>query len=152
MAFNLRRFTMLTLTLVLCMGLVACDGSSKAKALTINTADMSIVSRQADRFLSAQERLPELGNLVNQRNWVFTRNLIHGPMQEVGREMLYINQHLLPQDRNEAGNLAESLKAALAELDEAAKLQDGERLDKAYSKVVSGFAKYLEVIPSEAIS
>jgi len=51
---------------------------------------------------------------VNDKNWVFTRNLIHGPMQEVGREMLYINQRLLPADRPEATKRANNLKAAFA--------------------------------------
>ncbi|MFO7629494.1 MAG: photosystem II protein PsbQ, partial [Prochlorococcaceae cyanobacterium] len=35
-----------------------------------------------------------------------------------------------------------------AELDEAARLQDGDRLRKAYIKVASGFGAYAEVIPS----
>ena len=84
---------------------------------------------------------------MNTGNWVFTRNLIHGPMQEVGREMLYINKLLLPADRPEAVQRATSLKAALAELDEAARLQDGDALRKSYIKVASGFGLYAQVLP-----
>ena len=62
-------------------------------------ADMAAITRQAEGFLAARDRLPELATLVNEKDWTFTRNLIHGPMQEVGREMLYINQRLLPADR-----------------------------------------------------
>nr|AUG32383.1 hypothetical protein PLO_387 [Paulinella longichromatophora] len=147
MVFNLRRISTLYFVLVLCVSLVACDGSEKAPALSISDDDIAIISRQSERFISAQERLPELGDLVTSRNWVFTRNLIHGPFQEVGREMLYINQHLLPDDRNEASKIAEGLKSALAELDEAAKLQDSERMNKAYTKVVNGFTNYRKMIP-----
>jgi len=86
---------------------------------------------------------------VNERDWTFTRNLIHGPMQEVGREMLYINQRLLPADRPEANKRAESLKAALAELDEAARLQDDKNLSKAYIKVASGFGLYAQILPAQ---
>jgi photosystem II protein PsbQ len=80
---------------------------------------------------------------------VFTANLIHGPMQEVGREMSYINQRLLPADRPEADKRAVALKTALAELDEAAKLQDGDKLRKAYIKVASGFGLYAQVLPAQ---
>jgi photosystem II protein PsbQ len=72
-------------------------------------------------------------------------------MQEVGREMLYINQRLLPADRGEATALANQLKSALAELDEAARLQDGERLRKGYIKVASGFGAYADVLPAAAL-
>jgi len=82
-------------------------------------------------------------------NWVFTANLIHGPMQEVGRQMLYINQRLLPGDRPEAVKRADALKAALADLDEAARLQDGTKLSKAYIKVASGFGLYAQVLPAQ---
>ena len=107
---------------------------------------------RAEGFTEAKDRLPELAKLVNQRDWTFTRNLIHGPMQEVGREMLYINQRLLPQDRAAANDLASSLKEALADLDEAARLQDGARLQKAYVAVATGFSNYEQVIPAQALS
>jgi len=73
-------------------------------------------------------------------------------MQEVSREMLYINQRLLPQDRAEAKNLATSLKDALADLDEAARLQDAAKLQKAFDELESGFANYATVIPEQALS
>lgn len=146
----LKRLVLLCLALVLSFGLTACGGA-QAKPPTISAVDLATIQRQAEGFLAAKERLPELAELVNERNWVFTRNLIHGPMQEVGRQMLYINQRLLPADRPEATRLADQLKAALAELDEAARLQDGERLRKAYIKVASGFGNYGEVLHSDGL-
>ncbi len=146
----LKRLALIGLVLALSFGLAACGGNQSRQPPSISPADLAIIQRQADGFLAAKDRLPELAGLVNARNWVFTRNLIHGPMQEVGREMLYINQRLLPADRAEATTRANQLKSALAELDEAARLQDGERLRKAYIKVASGFGSYAEVIPSTA--
>ena len=147
----LKRLALCSLVAVLSIGLTACGGA-EAKAPTISPADLAIIQRQAEGFLAAKERLPELAELVNERNWVFTRNLIHGPMQEVGRQMLYINQRLLPADRAEAAKRANQLKSALAELDEAARLQDGERLRKAYIKVASGFGTYGDVLHSDGIA
>ena len=148
----LRRVAAFCLCLALCFGLAACDGSANAKPATISPEDMAVIRRQVAGFTDAQERLPELAKLVNERDWTFTRNLIHGPMQEVGREMLYINQRLLPQDRANANKLATALKDALADLDEAARLQDGARLQKSYVALATGFTNYAEVIPTEALS
>ena len=148
----LRRLAAFCLCLALCLGLAACDGSAKAKTATISPDDMAVIRRQAEGFTDAKDRLPELAKLVNQRDWTFTRNLIHGPMQEVGREMLYINQRLSKSERKEADQLANALKQALADLDEAALLQDASRMQKAYSAVAAGFDAYSDVIPSEALS
>ena len=146
---QLRRLLVLCLATVLCLGLSACDGSQGKKPPTISPEDMALIERQAEGFLAARNRLPELAALVNERNWVFTANLIHGPMQEVGREMSYINQRLLPADRPEANKLAQNLKTAMAQLDEATKLQDGDKLRKAYIQVASGFGRYAQVLPDQ---
>ncbi len=142
----LRPLFALVLALVLSLGLAACDGSPRAAA-TLSDETLNSITRQAEGFLAARDRLPELAGLVNSRNWVFTRNLIHGPMQEVGRQMQYINKLLLPADRAEAEKRAKSLKTSLAQLDEAARLQDGELLRKAYIKVASGFGLYSQIFP-----
>ena len=147
----LRRLASFCLCACLCLSLVACGDAAKS-APTITPDEMAVIRRNATEFKAAQERLPELAKLVNARDWTFTRNLIHGPMQEVGREMLYINQRLLPGDRAEANTLATALKEGLADLDEAARLQDGARLQKAYVEVATGFANYAHVIPEQALS
>jgi photosystem II protein PsbQ len=146
---QLRRLVLLGVATLLCFGLAACDGGQSRKPPTISDVDMALIERQAEGFLAARNRLPELAELVNERNWVFTANLIHGPMQEVGREMSYINQRLLPADRPEANKLAQNLKTAMAQLDEAAKLQDADKLRKAYIQVASGFGRYAQVLPDQ---
>ena len=152
LASLLRRLAAVALVLLLCVGFISPAEAKGKAAKTISPEDMAVIRRQAEEFMEAKDRLPELATLVNERDWVFTRNLIRGPMQPLGREMLYINQRLLPQDRKEADKRAAELKAALAELDEAARLQDGSRLTKEYSRVASGFGAYAEMIPAEALS
>ncbi|AII41927.1 hypothetical protein KR100_00705 [Synechococcus sp. KORDI-100] len=145
----LRRFAAFCLCIALSLGLLA---PAASHADTVKPEDMAVIRRQAEAFMSAEERLPELATLVSDENWTFTRNLIHGPMQEVGREMLYINQRLSRSERKQADKLARSLKAALAELDEASRLQDPARMQRAYSAVAAGFDAYADVIPAEALS
>jgi len=152
LASLLRRLAAVARVLLLCVGFISPAEAKGKAAKTISPEDMAVIRRQAEEFMEAKDRLPELATLVNERDWVFTRNLIRGPMQPLGREMLYINQRLLPQDRKEADKRAAELKTALAELDEAARLQDGSRLTKEYSRVASGFGAYTEMIPAEALS
>ena len=152
LASLLRRLAAVALVVLLCVGFISPAEAKGKAATTISPEDMAVIRKQAEGFMEAKSRLPELASLVNDRDWTYTRNLIHGPMQEVGREMLYINQRLLPGDRKEANKLADALKTALAELDEAARLQDGSRLTKEYSRVASGFGAYAEMIPADALS
>ncbi len=144
----LRSLMALAVAVLLSISLAACDGS-KGKVAVLSPDDIAAITRQAEGFLDARDRLPELAELVNKRNWVFTRNLIHGPMQEVGRQMLYINRRLLPAEQPEANKLAKNLKDALADLDEAARLQDGDALRKGYIKVASGFGLYAQILPEQ---
>ena len=148
----LRRLAAFCLCVCLCFGLAACSGNGNAKPATISPEDMAVIRRQAEGFTQAQERLPDLAALVNQRDWTFTRNLIHGPMQEVGREMLFINQSLDRTERKNADKLARSLKDALAGLDEAARLQDAGQMQKAYGSLAASFDAYSDIIPAEALS
>ena len=145
----LRRFAAFCLCIALSLGVFA---PAASHADTIKPEDMAVIRRQAAAFMSTEQRLPELAKLVSDENWTFTRNLLHGPMQEVGREMLYINQRLSRSERKQADKLARSLKTALAELDEASRLQDPARMQRAYSAVAAGFDAYADVIPAEALS
>ena len=52
----------------------------------------------------------------------------------------------------DADKIARKLKEALADLDEAARLQDGSRLQRSYSALAASFDAYSDVIPAEAFS
>jgi photosystem II protein PsbQ len=143
---GLRSLVALAVAVLLSVSLAACSGGP-SKAAVLSPDDIAAITRQAEGFLAARNRLPELATLVNNRDWTFTRNLIHGPMQEVGRQMLYINQRLLPSEQAEANKRAKALKDAMADLDEAARLQDGDALRKGYIKVASSFGLYAQILP-----
>jgi photosystem II protein PsbQ len=145
----LRRLAAICLCVTLSLGLMA---PAAVNAAGINPDDLAVIRRQAAAFEATKSRLPDLARLVSAEDWVFTRNLLHGPMQEVGREMSYINQRLDRSERKDADKIARKLKEALADLDEAARLQDGSRLQRSYSKLAANFDAYSEVIPAEAFS
>ena len=144
----LSRLAAFCLCVALSLGLMA----PAVNAAGISPDDLGVIRRQAAAFEDAKSRLPDLARLVSEKDWVFTRNLLHGPMQEVSREMSYINQRLDKSERKEATKVARSLKEALADLDEAARLQDFSRMQKSYSAVAAGFDAYSDLIPAEALS
>ena len=145
----LRRLAAICLCVALSLGLMA---PAAVDAAGINPDDLAVIRRQAAAFEATKSRLPDLARLVSEEDWVFTRNLLHGPMQEVGREMSYINQRLDRSERKDAEKIARKLKEALADLDEAARLQDGSRLQRSYSNLAASFDAYSDVIPAEAFS
>ena len=145
----LRRLAAICLCVALSLGLMA---PAAVNASGINPDDLAVIRRQAAAFEATKSRLPDLARLVSEEDWVFTRNLLHGPMQEVGREMSYINQRLDRSERKDADKIARKLKEALADLDEAARLQDGSRLQRSYSNLAASFDAYSDVIPAEAFS
>ena len=145
----LRRLAVICLCVTLSLGLLA---PAAVDAAGINPDDLAVIRRQAAAFEATKSRLPDLARLVSEEDWVFTRNLLHGPMQEVGREMSYINQRLDRSERKDADKIARKLKEALADLDEAARLQDGSRLQRSYSNLAASFDAYSDVIPAEAFS
>lgn len=145
----LRRLAAICLCVAMSLGLMA---PAAVDAAGINPDDLAVIRRQAAAFEATKSRLPDLARLVSAEDWVFTRNLLHGPMQEVGREMSYINQRLDRSERKDADKIARKLKEALADLDEAARLQDGSRLQRSYSNLAASFDAYSEVIPAEAFS
>ena len=145
----IRRLAAFCLCIGLCWGLMI---PASSEAASSKPDDLSVLKRQAEAFTDTKARLPELARLVSDQDWTFTRNLIHGPMQEVGREMLFINQSLDRTERKNADKLARSLKDALAGLDEAARLQDAGQMQKAYGSLAASFDAYSDVIPSEALS
>ena len=145
----IRRLAAFCLCIGLCWGLMI---PASSEAASSKPDDLSVLKRQAEAFTDTKSRLPELARLVSDQDWTFTRNLIHGPMQEVGREMLFINQSLDRTERKNADKLARSLKDALAGLDEAARLQDAGQMQKAYGSLAASFDAYSDVIPAEALS
>ena len=145
----IRRLAAFCLCISLCWGLMI---PASAEAASSKPDDLTVLKRQAEAFKNTKARLPELARLVSDEDWTFTRNLIHGPMQDLGREMLFINQNLDRSERKNADKLARSLKDALAGLDEAARLQDAGQMQKAYGSLAASFDAYSDVIPAEALS
>ena len=72
----LSRLAAFCLCVALSLGLMA---PAAANAAGISPDDLGVIRRQAAAFEDAKTRLPDLARLVSEKDWVFTRNLLHGP-------------------------------------------------------------------------
>ena len=128
--------------------LSARSGSSPVSASEL-PGDWQCVQRTSH---CAAANLEHMGVNHGRRYVGVAEQVLHGPniaarLQEVGREMLYINQRLPKAEQAEANARAKALKDALADLDEAARLQDADALRKGYIKVASSFGLYAQILP-----
>ena len=144
----LQRFALICLVAVLSFSLAACGSSSSATVLSAD--DIASIQTQAEGFQRSRDRLDDLGTLVRNDDWTYIRNLIHGPMGEVGRQTMLITQQLPKGQRAEARAAMNELKQHMAALDEAARLEDGSASRREFAKLVVGFLGFYQAIPDGA--
>ncbi|NJL83854.1 MAG: photosystem II protein PsbQ [Chloroflexaceae bacterium] len=96
---------------------------------------------------TARDRMTELADYIEARDWVNIDNFIHGPLGEVRRDMSYVSRALLKKDRGEAANLSKSFFSHIERLDVAAKQQsDGQALPE-FQQALQDLNTFLRLVP-----
>lgn len=145
---SLRAFLSLLLVAIATV-LVGCGGP-KLEAPPVYTpekiADLQLYLTPLNQ---ARDRMSELGDYVDQKDWNNVKSLIHGPFGSMRSTAGYINRTLLKRDQPQAIQLSEDLFADLERLDAAARDNNAIAADVAYDQAVQDFDAYLEVIPTK---
>jgi photosystem II protein PsbQ len=138
----------LSLVLVLVTTLLVSCGSPTVSAPPTYTPDklekIKIYRIPVD---VAQERMPELGKYIQDRDWVDTDSFIHGPLGLIRRDMTYLANALLPEDKKKATELAKEVFDGLEELDAAADEKNYSVAIQKYGQVVRNLDAYLNIVP-----
>jgi photosystem II protein PsbQ len=100
-----------------------------------------IVNKMRDRITT------DLKALVDNEDWVFTRNFIHGPLGELRLKMLTIARELFPDAQAQARDLAKDAFNALATMDRAAADKDSRALNRAYNDLVKSLEQFDALLP-----
>lgn len=130
--------------------LVACGGPTVAQAPPTYTPDkVSEIQRYMVPIDNARERMPELGQLIEKKDWIFVRNFIHGPLGQLRGSMSYVARTLLPNDEPKAKTLAEDLFGHLEEIDAASQRNSYPAAIQQYKEAVGDFDAFLSLIPGE---
>lgn len=133
--------------MLLTVTLVSCSSVVEAKPLSYTSAQVEEIQPYAADLLALHDRLPELATLVQEENWTFVRNFIHGPLGELRTKMAYISRDLLPADQIKARELTKETFKNLVAIDAAAGKEDYKLAVRSLGKTVSSLDSFLALIP-----
>jgi photosystem II protein PsbQ len=149
-----RKFTMkrlqtvlTTLLLALCASFLVACSAPVAEAPVYTPGQIAEVQRYEAAVLTSYDRFNELPDLLASKNWTNLRNIIHGPLGELRREMDNISSVLLKSDKAKAQKLTNSFFQHLESLDNAAKLQEVDRASTLLNLAEADFDSFLKLLP-----
>ncbi len=140
----------LVLLIVLAIGVGRVEAAKVKKPLTYVPDQLEQIQGYATELEVMRDRLPELGTLVQQRDWTFARNLIHGPLGELRVKMQNVSRNLLPDAQPAARKLAKEVFNDLSALDLAAQNSNAAVAQREYNAAVKDFDAFLALVPEAA--
>ncbi len=136
-----------TLLLALCASFLVACSAPVAEAPVYTPGQIAEVQRYEAAVLTSYDRFNELPALLTAKNWTNLRNIIHGPLGDLRREMDNISSVLLTSDKAKAQKLTNSFFQHLESLDNAAKLQEFDRASTLLGLAESDFNAFLDLLP-----
>lgn len=141
---------LLALLLALLLNVNAVEAAKPKKTLTYTPEQLEQIGEYVTDLQTVRDRLPELGSLINQKDWTFARNFIHGPMGELRVKMLNVARTLLPDAQPGAKKLAKDVFDDLVAIDLAAQNQNFQAAIRNYAATLKDFDTFLALVPAEA--
>jgi len=147
---NLHIRPLISLLLVLVSGFLINTTSIIAAQIPDSYSPSKIEQIQllASPLKAYEERLKKLEGLIDKKEWVNTRTLIHGPLGRLRQDLRNISDNLLPQDQIKAKSLAKDLFVHFERIDAAAKSRNGAAAVEQFREAVKDFGDYLDLLPS----
>lgn len=121
--------------------------ASKAAAYTYSAEQIETIQNYAADIDMMRGRLTELGELIDNEDWIFTRNFIHGPLGELRFKMMGIARELTPDAAKNARALTRDVFAQLSNIDRAAEDKDFRAAQKAFNEMNAGIDEFLSLLP-----
>ncbi len=140
----------LALLMVLVIGVGRVEAAKVKRSLTYAPEQIEQIQGYATELQAMRDRLPELGLLIQQRDWTFARNLIHGPLGELRVKMQNVSRNLLPDAQPAARTLAKDVFDDLTALDLAAQNSNAVVAQRKYSAAVKDFDLFIALVPEAA--
>ncbi|BAY35086.1 hypothetical protein NIES37_63670 [Tolypothrix tenuis PCC 7101] len=144
-----RQRSLLSLVFVLLATLlISCGSPTVAKAPpTYTTAQLTKIQTYVPEIQAVRDRLDELKDLIQRKDWIFVGNFIHGPLAEARLDMTYVIPNLLPQDEAVARQTARDLFNHLVKIDQAATSGNSILALNNTQAVVADLDKFLNLLP-----
>lgn len=129
--------------------LVSCGGPSASAPPTYTPDKIQQIKTYRIPIDVAQKRMVELGQYIQAKDWVDTESFIHGPLGLIRRDMTYLANTLLPEDKKKATDIAKKVFDGLEELDAAAKENSYNLAVEKYGQIIRDIDAYIKVIPQK---
>jgi photosystem II protein PsbQ len=134
------------LVLLLNLGDVA-EAKSTQKPATYTSEQIAQIQEYMTDVDALRDRLPELAKLIQDQNWVFVRNFIHGPLGEMRVKLANLSRNLLPDAQKQANKLAKDVFNNLVAIDQAAANKDYKTAIRNYGETIRDLEEFLKLVP-----
>jgi photosystem II protein PsbQ len=126
--------------------LVSCSGP-EVKAPTYSDAQLAKIQLASKGVNTLENRLSELADLIDQKDWNNVRSFIHGPLGELRTRMVGVARELLPAQRQQALEVGKEIFVHLNKIDAAAADNNQQLAASNYSEALKDFAAFDKLLP-----
>ena len=142
----LRSLLSLMLVLVATV-LVSCSGPKASIPQVYTPEKLQTIKIYRIPVKIAKKNIYSLSGLISDENWTDVKSVIHGPLGVLRRDLRYLSEALLPDDKEKSLEISEDLFLRLENLDAAADEQSYSDAIAAYNKVTADLDAYIKLIP-----
>ena len=142
-----RSFLALVLALVTVF-VVSCAAPTVQKPI-YDQSKLAQVEIFLPKILATRDRMPELEDLIEERDWVFVSNFIHGPLGDLRRQMKSLARNLLPPDEKAALAATDRLFEDIVAIDKAAEANSYAAAAVNYKAAITDFDSFLDLVPEK---
>lgn len=128
--------------------LVSCGSPTTATVpQTYTTAQVEQIQEYVPGILALRDRMKEIPNMIQRRDWIGVSNFIHGPLGELRLKMTYVTRNLLSKDQEGAREATRDLFDDLVQIYQAAEQADAKKAMLNYQEALAKLDSFLKYVP-----
>ncbi|MCC5896462.1 MAG: photosystem II protein PsbQ [Phormidium sp. BM_Day4_Bin.17] len=128
--------------------LASCGNAPPAEPPTYTPDVVQRLESYANDIQGMRDRMGELEQLIQDRDWIYADNFIHGPLGTLRQDMSLFNRNLLPQDQSQGRELAREVSRHLEAISLAAQQADYATATKNYREMLTDLDAFLDLLPN----
>ncbi len=127
--------------------LVSCGGSTASAPPTYTPEKLQKIATYRIPLDVARQRIRELGQYIDNEDWVNADTFLHGPLGLIRRDLTYLSQALLPDEQGPALEMSKDIFKHIENIDVAVDEKDYKTAVSQYKEMVSDLDAYASLIP-----
>ncbi|NMG57748.1 photosystem II protein PsbQ [Geitlerinema sp. P-1104] len=128
--------------------LASCGNAPQAQPPTYTPDMVQRLESYTNNIQGMRDRLGELNDLIQEKDWIYADNFIHGPLGTLRQDMSLFNRNLLPQDQRQGRELAREISRHLEAISLAAQNSDYAAATKNYREMLTDLDAFLDLLPN----